>query len=187
MRHLRGHVARRGGRSENNQRRCLMAKPQWPAAEKRALIGKRISRVDGPVKTTGVAKYSFDINRPGMLWAKVVTSPHPRAKVLSVDLSAAQAMPGVKVVWKDDNLVGKEDQEVQYAGQIVAAVAAETEEIAKEAAGRVKVEYKPLEHQVVDSDPSLFDGVKDKISKNAVGNVEEALGKADMIVQGEYG
>ena len=76
-----------------------MAKNQWPVADKRTLIGKRISRVDGPVKATGVAKYSFDINRPGMLWAKVITSPHPHAEVVSVDLSAAQAMPGVKVVW----------------------------------------------------------------------------------------
>ena len=123
-----------------------MAKNQWPVADKRTLIGKRISRVDGPVKATGVAKYSFDINRPGMLWAKVVTSPYARAEVVSVDLSAAQAMPGVKVAWKDDALIGKE---VLYAGQIVAAVAAITEEIAKEAAGLVKVDYKPLPHQVV--------------------------------------
>src|SRR6185436_12611677 len=123
-----------------------MAKVEWPAAEKRSVIGKRIDRIDGPVKATGAAKYSFDINRPGMLWAKVVTSPHARAEVVSVDLGPAQAMQGVKVVWKDDALIGKE---VQYAGQIVAAVAAVTEEIAKEAAGKVKVEYKPLEHQVV--------------------------------------
>src|SRR5438093_6962358 len=138
-----------------------MAKPQWPAAEKRSLIGKRIDRIDGPLKTTGVAKYSFDINRPGMLWAKVITSPYARAQVLSVDFSAAQAMPGVKVVWKDDSLVGKEDQEIRYAGQIVAAVAATSEEIAKEAAERVKVEYKPLPHQVVDSDASLFNAKTD--------------------------
>src|ERR1051326_8430846 len=130
-----------------------MAKAQWPAAENRALLGKRISRIDGPVKATGTAKYSFDINRPGMLWAKVVSSPYAHAELVSVDLSAAQAMPGVSVAWKDETLLGKE---IQYAGQIVAAVAAVTEEIAKEAAGRVKVEYKPLSHQVVDSAPSLL-------------------------------
>src|SRR5947208_15085745 len=181
MRHLRGHVARRSGRSEINQRRCLMAKPQWPAAEKRALIGKRISRIDGPVKVSGAAKYSFDINRPGMLWAKVVTSPHAHAEVVSVDLSAAQAMPGVKVVWKDDNLIGKE---VQYAGQIVAAVAAATEEIAREAADRVKVQYKQLPHQVVDSDPSFFNAEKDKVGKKETVNIDDAFAKADMVVKG---
>ncbi len=116
-----------------------MSKVQWP--EKRELIGTRISRIDGPVKSTGAAKYSFDINRPGMLWAKVVTSPHARAEVVSVDLSAAKALPGVGVVWKDETLIGKE---VQYAGQIVAAVAAASEELAQEAASLVKVEYKPL-------------------------------------------
>src|SRR2546423_14173876 len=105
-----------------------MAKPQWPAEEKRTLIGKRISRIDGPVKATGTAKYSFDINRPGMLWAKLVTSPHPRAVLVSVDLSEAQAMPGVQAVWKDDTLIGKEENGIQYAGQIIAAVAAVTEE-----------------------------------------------------------
>lgn len=161
-----------------------MAKTQWPAAEKRTLIGKRTDRVDGPVKSTGVAKYSFDINRPGMLWAKVVTSPYARAEVVSVDLSAAEALPGVKVVWKDDNLIGKE---VQYAGQIVAAVAAATEEIAKEAAGRVKVQWKPLQHQVVDSDPSFFNADKDKVSKKETPNIEDALKKADIVVKGEYG
>ncbi len=161
-----------------------MSKVQWPDEEKRALIGKRISRIDGPVKSTGTAKYSFDINRPGMLWAKVVTSPHARAEVVSVDLSAAKALPGVGVVWKDDNLIGKE---VQYAGQIVAAVAAATEEIAQEAASLVKVEYKPLAHQVVDSDAALFNADKDKASKKEAGNVEEALAKADVVVKGEYG
>ena len=161
-----------------------MAKPQWPAADKRALIGQRISRVDGPLKATGTAKYSFDINRPGMLWAKVVTSPYARAEVVSVDLTAAQAMPGVGVVWKDDNLIGKE---VQYAGQIVAAVAAATEEIAREAADRVKVQYKQLPHQVVDSDPSLFNAEKDKVAKKETANIEEAFAKADVVVKGEYG
>jgi CO/xanthine dehydrogenase Mo-binding subunit len=50
-----------------------MAKVDWPAEDKRTHIGKRISRIDAPLKTTGAAKYSYDINRPGMLWA---TSRH---------------------------------------------------------------------------------------------------------------
>jgi len=161
-----------------------MAKPQWPPAEKRTLIGTRVSRVDGPLKSTGTAKYSFDINRPGMLWAKVVTSPYARAEVVSVDTSAAESMPGVKIAWKDENLIGKE---VQYVGQIVAAVAATTEEIAKEAAGRVKVEYKKLQHQVVDSDPSFFNADKDKVSRKETPNIDDAFSKADVVVQGEYG
>src|SRR2546425_7812185 len=107
-----------------------MAKVEWPAADKRSLIGKRIDRIDGPMKATGAAKYSYDINRPGMLWAKLLTSPHAHAEVVSVDLSPAAAMPRVKATWRDEDIIGKE---VRYAGQIVAAVAAETEEAAEEA------------------------------------------------------
>src|SRR5437016_9998676 len=155
-----------------------MAKVDWPDAEKRTLIGKPIDRIDGPSKVTGVAKYSYDINRPGMLWAKVVTSPHAHAEVTSIDTSAAEALPGVKGVWRDA------EKEVRYAGEIVAAVAAVTEEIAEEAARLVNVQYKPLEHQVVDTDPELS---KDKPSKKDQGNVDEAFAKADKVVEGEYG
>ena len=154
-----------------------MAKVDWPAPEKRSLIGKRIDRIDGPMKATGAAKYSYDINRPGMLWAKVVTSPYAHAEVTNIDTSAAEALPGVKGVWRDT------EKEARYAGEIVAAVAAVTEEIAEEAARLVKVDYKPLEHQVVDTDPALS---KEKPSKKDQGNVEEAFGKADKVVEGEY-
>jgi len=156
-----------------------MIKVDWPAAEKRALIGKRIDRVDGPTKTTGAAKYSYDINPPGLLWAKLVTSPHAKAEIVNVDLTAAAALPGVKATWKD------ELNETQYVGQIVAAVAAETEEIATEAADLVKVEYKPVEHQVRDTDPGL---AKDKPSKRDQGNVDEAFAQPEIVVhQGNYG
>ena len=72
------------------------AKYSWPAADKRSLIGKRISRVDGPEKVSGRAKYTYDLHRPGMLYGKVVRCPHPHAKVVSVDISAAEQMAGVK-------------------------------------------------------------------------------------------
>src|ERR1051326_3604018 len=109
-----------------------MAKVDWPAPEKSALIGTRIDRIDGPAKSSGAAKYSYDVNRPGMLWAKVVTSPHPHAEVSSIDTAAAEALPGVKAVWRDT------EKEVRYAGEIVAAVAATTEEVAEAAARLVQ-------------------------------------------------
>src|SRR5580765_8191422 len=134
-------------RMQRKERRN-MAKVDWPAPEKRSLIGKRISRVDSPLKTTGTAKYSYDVNRPGMLWAKLVTSPYAKAEVTNIDTSAAEALPGVKGIWKND------ETKIQYVGQLVAAVAAETEEIATEAARLVKVQYNQQEHQVVDTDPA---------------------------------
>jgi len=159
-----------------------MPKVDWPPAPKRIHIGRRIDRVDGPVKVAGAAKYSFDINRPGMLYAKLVVSPYGKAKVVKVDPSPAKALPGVEVVWVDEDL-----EQVQYAGQIVAAVAARTEEIAGEAVRLVKVEYERQPHQVVDDDVALFDSAKDRPARRDEGNVDEAFGKADKIVEGEYG
>src|ERR1044071_7993275 len=157
-----------------------MANVDWPPQEKRMHIGKRISRIDGPLKTTGAAKYSFDINRPGMLFAKLVTSPHAKAGVTKVDTSAAEALPGVKAVWKEG-----ETKSVQYAGQIIAAVAAETEEIATEAAHLVKVDYNIQEHQVVDTDASLS---KDKPTLKEAGKIQEAFSDpGSMTIEGTYG
>src|SRR5436190_3676723 len=156
-----------------------MANAKWPTADKRTLIGKRIDRIDGPLKSTGTAKYSYDINRQGMLWAKLITSPHAKAEIVSVNLDAAAKMPGVKATWKDDSI-----KDIQYVGQIIGAVAAETEEIATEAAQRVKVEYKVLEHQVIDTNPELS---KDKPSQREVGKVDEGFGQSDTVVTGQYG
>lgn len=161
-----------------------MATAKFPPPEKRRLIGKPIDRADGPVKCTGAAKYSYDINRPGMLYAKLVVSPHAHAKVQSVDTSEASAVPGVEAVWKDDALIGT-DQEIQYVGQIIAAVAARTEEIATEAARKVKVKYTVLPHQVLDNDPALS---KDKPAEKNVGNVDTAFSDSNTVtVAGEYG
>jgi xanthine dehydrogenase YagR molybdenum-binding subunit len=158
-----------------------MAKVNWPAADQRTWIGQRVDRADGPAKATGTAKYSYDINRPGMLWAKVLPSPHAHAEVVSIDTAPAAALAGVKGTWKDDTLIGKE---VLYAGQIVAAVAAETEEIATEAVHLIKVEYKVLPHEVRDTDAALFQGNADKKEQ---GTPDDALGKADVVHSGFYG
>ena len=155
-----------------------MAKVDWPAKAKRKYIGASIDRADGPAKTTGAAKYSYDVNRPGMLWAKLVWSPHAHAQVVKIDTSAAESMKGVKAAWKE------EPKEVQYIGQIVAAVAAETEEIAEEAARKVQVEYKVLDHQVIDDDPQHS---KDKPDIRETPNAAEAFGKADVVMEGQYG
>jgi xanthine dehydrogenase YagR molybdenum-binding subunit len=159
-----------------------MPKVDWPEEGKRRHIGHRISRVDGPVKATGVAKYSYDINRPGMLYAKLVVSPYAKAKISKVDPSAAKALRGVETVWVDEEL-----EEVQYAGQIVAAVAARTEEIAEEAVRLIKVDYERQPHQVVDSDLKFFDSAKDRPARRDQGNVDEAFAKADKVAEGEYG
>src|SRR5438552_13841990 len=116
----------------------------WP--KERRLIGTKIQRLDGPAKATGKAKYSYDINRPGMLHGKILRSPYAHAKIKSIDTAAAEKMPGVKAVILVGNPVpGKE---LFYAGAEVAAVAADTEEHALDALQAIKVEYDVLEHIV---------------------------------------
>jgi xanthine dehydrogenase YagR molybdenum-binding subunit len=122
------------------------SKYAWPAADQRSLIGKRISRVDGPDKVSGHAKYTYDVHRPGMLFGKVVRSPYAHAKVVSVDTSAAEKMPGVKAV----HVIQEPGKEIQWAGDDVVVIAAVDEPTAADAARAIKVEYQPLPHFVND-------------------------------------
>lgn len=126
-----------------------MADYHWPPADKCSLIGRRISRLDGPWKSSGRIKYSYDVNRPNMLHGKMVFSPYAHAKVVSIDSSAAEKMPGVKAV----EIMTEPGKEVFWAGQEVAAVAAETEEQARDAARRIHVRYEKLPHLVSDVSP----------------------------------
>ncbi len=121
---------------------------KWPEPEQRSLIGKRISRVDGPVKVSGRAKYTYDVHRPGMLYGKVLRSPYAHAKVVSIDTSAAEKMPGVKAV----HIVQDVGSEIYWAGDDVVAVAAVDEPTAADAIRAIKVEYEALPHFVNDFD-----------------------------------
>ena len=74
----------------------LAKKWAWPA--KPALLGTSVKRLDGPDKVTGRAKYTFDINRPGMIYGKMVRSPHPHARIKRIDTSRAQKLNDVIAV-----------------------------------------------------------------------------------------
>lgn len=107
----------------------------WDLDSQLRVVGKPHTRMDGPQKVTGRAKYTFDIQLPGMLWGKMVRASVPAAEILGIDTSKAEAMPGVKAVWTT------ESRTVRFAGQDIAAVAASTPEQAEEAARAIKVEY----------------------------------------------
>ena len=68
----------------------------WPTD--RRIIGTKVPRLDGPDKSTGRAKYSYDYFQPGMLFGKILRSPYAKARIVSIDVSAAEKMPGVKAV-----------------------------------------------------------------------------------------
>ncbi|HXX92126.1 MAG TPA: xanthine dehydrogenase family protein molybdopterin-binding subunit, partial [Planctomycetota bacterium] len=111
---------------------------KWP--EKRTIMGTGVPRLDGALKATGRAKYSFDRNLPGLLYGKILRSPHAHAKVVEIDLGPAEAMPGVKAT----HVVKGPGSELQYGGDEIAAVAAETEEQARDALRAIKVKYDVL-------------------------------------------
>jgi CO/xanthine dehydrogenase Mo-binding subunit len=115
------------------------------------------ARIDGLDKVTGAATYAADITRPGMLWARVLRSSLPHARVLSVDTERAKALPGVRAVLTGRDLpdyrVGRSMRDmpvlardkVRFIGEKVAAVAAESLEVAEEALNLIEVEYEELE------------------------------------------
>jgi xanthine dehydrogenase YagR molybdenum-binding subunit len=121
----------------------------WPDAQHRTLIGTRVSRVDAPVKVAGQAKYTYDVHRPGMLYGKVLRCPYAHAKIISIDTTAAETMPGVKAV----HIVQGPGTTIHWAGDEVVAVAAADEPTAEDAVRVIKVEYQQLKHLVSDAEP----------------------------------
>jgi len=121
----------------------------WPAEGKRSLIGKRISRVDSPAKVSGQAKYTYDVKRPAMLFGKILRCPYAHAKVVSIDASAAERMPGVKAV----HIIQGQNSNIHWAGDDLVAVAAVDESTAEDAVRAIKVEYERLPHLVSDAEP----------------------------------
>lgn len=127
--------------------------PPLPPNADLNVIGKPAQRWDGKAKVTGAAKYTADIRLPGMLYARMINSSVPHAKVLSIDTSAAERYPGVRAVYiithVDGNAQLRDKSKeiaskypiVRYAGQPIAAVAAVTPQIAEDAAKLVKVAY----------------------------------------------
>jgi xanthine dehydrogenase YagR molybdenum-binding subunit len=122
---------------------------KWPDADHRTLIGKRTTRVDSPAKVSGRAKYTYDVKRPGMLFGKMVRSPYAHCKVVSIDTSAAEKMPGVKAV----HIVQGPGAQIHWAGDEVVGIAAVDERTAEDAARAVVVKYEKLPHLVNDAEP----------------------------------
>ncbi len=138
--------------------------------EEQSSIGRSVLRVDAADKATGRAEFPITFQLPQMLHGKIVRSPYPHAKILSIDTSKAEKLPGVKAVITamntppiklgtlyPDRYVFPADLTVRYIGDPVAAVAAESELIAEEAAGLVEVTYAEL--------PAVFD-TEEAFSKN---------------------
>jgi CO/xanthine dehydrogenase Mo-binding subunit len=134
-------------------------------------LGTAVPQVNARAKVLGRAQYTGDLQLPGMLHAKVLRSPYPHARIVSIDVSQALALPGVKAVITGDDGpkvpwgVHKKERltfargVVRFAGEEVAAVAAVSEEVARDALDLIRVEYEELP-AILDVDHALDAAVK---------------------------
>jgi xanthine dehydrogenase YagR molybdenum-binding subunit len=198
--------------------------PVWPINKDLKYVGHSHERLDGLAKATGRARYTADVQLPGMLYGKLVTASVPHARVVSIDTSAAESHPGVRGVYivqhsmgaaelRDPSLEQVKYPVVRYAGQPIAAVAATTPYAAEEAAALVNVQYETIPF-VVELDkaratdaPLVFPGAADEEGTagggggpadvpqtgnvhgpaiRRVGDIEQALKEADVVVEGHY-
>ncbi|HEV3142392.1 MAG TPA: hypothetical protein VGZ47_00745, partial [Gemmataceae bacterium] len=164
----------------------------WP--KERRVIGTEVTRLDGPDKATGRAKYSYDINRPGMLHAGILRSPYAHAKVKTLDTSAAEKMPGVKAV----HVIAGPGKELFYAGDEIVGLAADTEEHAHDGLRAIKIEFEVLDFIVKEAEALKEPNRKTVPGGNqpnnvapsrdsTAGNVAEAFQNADLVHEGNYG
>ncbi len=163
-----------------------------------ATVGRRHTRVEGPDKVTGRARYSYDIHLSGQLYARVLRSPHPHARIVAIDTSAAEALPGVRAVISSANVKDVPwyetsqlfDTTVRFVGDEVAAVAADSIDIAEDALRLIEVEYEVLPF-VVDLERALTPGAPlvhaegnlvDEPKEYARGDIEAGLAGADVVI-----
>ena len=168
-----------------------------------SVIGKSVARRDLPEKLTGEARFTSDIVLPGMIHGKILRSPYPHARIVSVDAAKVADLPGVHgVVTPFDVPEGRVapdvailDTVVRFVGDEVAAVAAEDEDIAQEAIGLFEVQYDPLPF-VTDANEALRPGAPSVHPEGnlvggepltlARGNVEEGFAEADRVFEDKF-
>src|SRR6267154_736966 len=177
-----------------------VAGPGWGPNDKHSLLNHRLTRVDGPLKVSGTAQYTYDVRLPGMLYGRILRCPHAHARVKRFDSSKAATMPGVKAIIQAP-LAQASLPEFRFAGSPVAAVAATTAELAQDAARAIVVEYEVLPHVVRAQDaikpesPEVLARDKGKPDErnlrlaNKSGDaqkVEAAIAASDAVVEAEY-
>ncbi|MGC9172219.1 xanthine dehydrogenase family protein molybdopterin-binding subunit [Caldisericum sp.] len=171
--------------------------------EEMRYIGKPIPRIDALEKATGKIKYMSDLKLPNMVFGKILRAKYPHAKILKIDTSKAEALPGVVTVITHKDVPGVNGfgivvpdmpvlckDKVRYIGDAVAAVAAETEDIAEKAIKLIEVEYEPL--PIVDDPEEAMKEDAPKIHEEGNihlhteitrGDVETAFKEADLVIE----
>src|SRR5713226_7830873 len=165
------------------------AGPGWGPNDKHMLLNHRLTRVDGPLKVTGSARYTYDVRLPNMLYGRIRRCPHAHARLTKFDSSAAAKIAGVKAI------IQTPLKEFRFAGSPIAAVAATTPEIAEDATRAIVVEFEVLPHVVRADDsirpdaPKVVDEESNLQQKDKRGDAEKvaaAFKVCDAIVEAEY-
>ncbi|MEX1305806.1 MAG: molybdopterin cofactor-binding domain-containing protein [Rhodovibrionaceae bacterium] len=170
-------------------------------------VGRSVARFDSPATVNGAAKYGADLKLPGMLYGKLLRSEVHHARILSLDVSEAAAMPGVEAVVTADDIPGTPylpncqpqvfvfpKDRIRFKGEALAAVAAISEEIAEAALRKIKLEIEELPHAVEIIEAAhpgaapLYEGSSRLSPPEEIGcgDIEAGFAAADVIVENEY-
>jgi CO/xanthine dehydrogenase Mo-binding subunit len=157
---------------------------QWPAGP-REVVGRPATRVTGPLRARGEARYTADLRLPGMLHAAVLRSPHAYARVKSISFDKALAAPGVRAAIGPGEANMLTD-EPGFQGQAIGAIAADTYAQARAALGLVEVDW-ALREPLTDPDEAVRRGqLVSEPSRFERGDVDKAIAEADVVVEAEY-
>jgi xanthine dehydrogenase YagR molybdenum-binding subunit len=174
----------------------------WGADARLDVVGTRHPRLEAIEKVTGRAQYSSDVRLPRQLYAAVLRSPHPHARITAIDISAAAGMPGVYAVicaentepiaWYDGSFIF--DRTVRLIGDEVAVVAAESEEIAQDALRQIAVTYESLPFVSTIEESKAPDAPKVREEGNVAGepkvytrgDPEATLRQAEVVIDRTY-
>lgn len=162
--------------------------PSWP--EQRTLIGSHHTRIDGPAKVSGGAKYPSDVQPEGWLYGMILRSKWPKAKVTNINLEKALKVPGIKAALVDR----PGERTVRYYGEELAAVAGTSKQACLDALRVIEVEAKPLpfvvreEDAKDDSSPRVWEDTPNfsKPHVDEKGEVDKAFAECSAVVEGFY-
>jgi CO/xanthine dehydrogenase Mo-binding subunit len=178
--------------------------PSWGPEQEFSLVGTSQSRIDGVERVTGSAKFTHDIQLPGMLYGKILRCPHPHARLKSINTRGAERLPGVRAVLCHHNtpsipwrtgMTFLFDPTLRYAGEEVACVLADDEEICEDARALIDVEYellpfitdplKALEAHApkLHETGNLFKGAPEIYER---GDINTGFAQADVTVEGTF-
>ena len=175
----------------------------WAADEPLRIVGQPHPRVEGGEKVTGRARYAYDQRLPRQLYARVLRSPYPHARIRRIDTSRAEALPGVHAVLSSTNSQDVRwyqeqsllfDPTLRFVGDEVAAVAAETGDIAEDALRLIEVDYEPLAfvadlEAALRPDATLVHAHGNLASEPEIyerGDTAAGFAQADVIIEQDY-